>query len=153
MENQAKDSVYRESLRKFFVDLLGDAVYFDKTFMDPAVFKTEPVRWFVVDPGGLEEIDGRFQPSLRIMCCSRRDPECITLSEQVDFIRDALRDDDMPDGCKRIPMVAWNSATSSHDSIGAMQVEKHPRDSGDMPAADQTNYRILTYRLVWVANG
>jgi hypothetical protein len=153
MDDAAKDSVYRESLRKFFVDLLGDDVYFDKNFIDPTVFEKAPTKWFVVDSGGLDGVGGRFEPGLRVICCTRRDPERTTLSEQVDTVRDGLRDATKPDGCRRIPLVVWNSGTETYDTIGGILVEKNPRDSGDMSAPDQSNYRILSYRAVWVANG
>ncbi|MFA5409411.1 MAG: hypothetical protein WC343_11625 [Bacilli bacterium] len=154
MTNADKDSVYRESIRKFLIDALGNSVFFDKTFIDPASFEAPPPCWFVADIGGLDAINGRFEPSLRIFCCTRQDPEQIVMSQKVDLVRAALRDDAMPDGCRRIPAVLWNAATEAYDTIGAMLVEtKNPSDSGNMSAPDHSNYRILTYRLVWVANG
>lgn len=153
MDDMAKDAVYRESIRKFFVDALGNTVFFDKTLIDSSKFETPPPRWFIVDAGGLDVMDGRMEPSLRIFCCTRQDPERIELSRMVDTVRTAMRDDDMPDGCRRIPMVSWNAVAEQYDTVGAMLAEKHPRDSGDMSAPDYSNYRILTYRLVWVANG
>ena len=148
LDATAKESNLKSSLTKYFVDTLETAggyhLMFDTGLSTPDLSRKKVDRWFVVAIGD-SQVSGLSSVNLDIFCCTRRDPEGVSLSAMSDVAFDAVTDTAQPDGRRRI--VLYDNLSSS---VGALLVQKIIK-SKEMEGPEGTKFKILTCNLQWVA--
>jgi hypothetical protein len=151
MNALSKEQNVQSSLKKYFVDTLGEAVTFDTSLSSPdiRVQGAEAVKqWYNVDFGEFGRRD-LAEYMFDIYCLSRQDPEGDELARITDEVIDLLVDSSMTDGMKRIPL--YDISDDPWVQIGAMVVQ----DVWDAPVydlvEDETKVKSLSVRLRWGA--
>lgn len=143
-----QESLYKLSVRKYFTEQLeglrGKPVYFDRQYSIPKDAQgNELTNWVVVGFNGID-IDTISTGMLEVICFSRKDEGGIVLSDLRDTIVDMMIDEDMPDGCRRIPYI-----DATHAQVGGMIGFIDTKDSGVQYGADGTMFKILHLSLKW----
>lgn len=144
----ARESNFRDSLKKFFVDSIetaeGVPVTFDKALNAPNIQGKTVEKWasIVIGPIGFDTLSDAI---IEIYCCTRRDNEGYKLSQLRDKVLGYLVDDSMQDGKKRIDFYQ-SSYSGSWTLLGKILVWDILQ-SGDMIAEDETKYKVLTVIL------
>lgn len=145
----AKERNVKSSLKKFFLDNLGEnAVTFDTSLSAPDIRSQEEnvvTQWYNVDFGNL----GRQTLSeylFNIYCMSREDPEGDNLAVMVDTVMGLLVDSTITDGMGRIPfydtsVVPWVQITS--------MIVQDVVDVSLEETEDETKIKMLSVRLRW----
>jgi hypothetical protein len=148
LDASARESNLRDSIKKFFVDNIqtteGVAVTFDKALNAPLITGKEVDKWVSITFGPIT-LDTMSDVIFEIYCCTRRDNEGYKLSQLRDKVMGYLIDYDMADGKKRIDFYQ-SSYSGAWTLLGKLLVwEILP--SGDMLAADETKFKVLTVIL------
>jgi hypothetical protein len=148
LDPSARESNLRDSLKKYFVDSIATAegvpVTFDKVLNAPLIQDKEAEKWVSIAFGPVN-LETMSDVIIEIYCCTRRDNEGYKLSQLRDKVMGYLVDDTMPDGKARIDFYQ-SSYSGAWTALGKMLVwDILP--SGDMIAADETKYKVLTVIL------
>jgi hypothetical protein len=148
IDNTAKESNIRDSIKKYFVDNLyttdGVPLTFDKYLSTPNVQGKAVDRWVSINFGDmfLSELSTHI---IEIYCCTRKDGEGFKLAQLRDKVYARLTDNTMTDGMAAIPFYR-SRATGSWTSIGSMLVQE-VMESRQFESEDGTKFKILTTRL------
>ena len=153
LDDTARESNVRDSLKKYFVDNLnkssGIDLLFDKGLSTPNIANKAPSkRWVSVNFGQMfrEKMATQF---LELYCCTRDDPEGFKLCQLSDLVLGLLTDPTMNDNFKRIPLYK-SSPTVAWVQIGSFIVTDFT-ESQQFEYADLTKYKIITVTLRWAA--
>jgi hypothetical protein len=145
----AQESNVQSSLKKFFVDVFGDAVTFDISLASPDLRKRGPdaiKRWYNVDFGEFGRRD-LSEYMFDVYCLSRQDLEGVELAKMADTVMSLLVDSSKTDGLARVPL--YDTSKSPWELLTSMVVQ----DVWDAPvlnmAEDETKIKILSVRLRW----
>ena len=148
LDASARESNLRDSLKKFLVDSIttieGVPVTFDKALNAPKLQDKEVDKWvsFVLGPVNLDTMSDVI---FELYCCTRKDNEGYKLSQLRDKVMGYLVDYNMADGKKRIDFYQ-SSYSGAWTLLGKLLVwEILP--SGDLTAADETKFKVLTVIL------
>ncbi len=147
----AKESNVRSSLKKYFVDALGDAITFDISLTSPDI-RTQGTKavnqWYnlVFGEFGRNSLATYY---FEIYCLSRQDAEGTKLAKMTDELMDLLVDNSNQDGTKRIPL--FDTEDVPWEQIGSMVVQ----DIEDVPTIsmveDETKIKVFSVRMRWGA--
>lgn len=143
-----QETLYKLSVRKFFIeqieDTRGKKVFFDRQYSIPKDDSGDELsNWIVVSFNGID-IDTVSTGMLEVICFSRKDEGGVVLSSLRDIIVDMMVDENMPDGCRRIPYY-----TESWEQIGGMLCYIDTKDSGIQYGTDGTGFKVLQISLKW----
>ena len=149
LDPTAREANIRDSLVKFFVDNLktteGIDLLFDVEFSTPDLIEKTINRWVVIN---LDVIDLHLGSiSVRITCCTRKDPEGFRLSQLKDTVMGYLSDTEMTDTMKRIPFYR-SSLTEAWVLLGAFVVQR-VEETGQLRGPDGTKFKELLCQLRW----
>ena len=147
MDASALELNVRRSLKKFFIDALGTTpVTFDTSLASPDIRGNTVSEWLNIDFGVMsrEALSGY---TFDVYCLTRQDPEGVNLARLGDTVFALLKDTEVTDGMKRIPL--YDTAALPWSSIGAMVVQ----DIWDAQVfeiiEDETKVKVYTVRLRW----
>ncbi len=151
----ARESNYKDSLKKFFIDNLsvneGIPVTFDKMLNFPDVFqesfqmRDERVdKWISVISGGILEQTPFITAYPSIFICSRRDPEGFKLAQVRDHVRGYL------EVSRKIAFYRSYSAPIEWDFLTNMTVY-HRGESSQLTTKDGTKFKRMSVILKWAA--
>jgi len=154
LDATARESNFRDSIKKYFVDNLykteGIQLTFDKSLSTPVVQGNEVEKWYAI-------MFGSFNPTvfgdaeITIFCCAKKDSEGFKVAQLRDKVMKYLVDTDQTDCAKRITLYR-SSATDAWASVGTMIVEiPDNAESPQMDAEDGTKFKTITVRLRWAA--
>lgn len=148
LDPSARESNLRDSIKKYFVDNIytteGVTVTFDKALNAPLISGKEVDKWVSVTFGPVS-LDTMSDVIIEIYCCTRRDNEGYKLSQLRDKVMGYLVDSDMADGKARIDF--YQSSYSGAWSLLGKLLVWDILPSGDMLAADETKFKVLTVIL------
>jgi len=148
LDNTAKESNIRDSIKKFFIDSLhtaeGVQVTFDRYLSTPDVRSKSVDRWVSINFGGME-LSELSSHMLNIYCCTRADGEGFKLAQLRDKVYKYLTDNTQTDGMARITFYR-SRADGNWTGIGYFLVQD-VIESQQFEADDGTKYKILTARL------
>ena len=148
LDDTAKESNLRDSLKKYFVDSLytaeGQQITFDKYLTTPNIQGKAVDRWVSINFGGLDMSVLSSYP-LNIYCCTRADGEGFKLAQLRDKVYKYLTDNTQTDGMARITFYR-SRADGNWTAIGYILVQD-VIESQQFEADDGTKYKILTARL------
>ena len=148
LDDTAKESNLRDSLKKYFVDSLytaeGQQITFDKYLTTPNIQGKSVDRWVSINFGGLDMSVLSSYP-LNIYCCTRADGEGFKLAQLRDKVYKYLTDNTQTDGMARITFYR-SRADGNWTAIGYILVQE-VIESQQFEADDGTKYKILTARL------
>ena len=148
LDDTAKESNLRDSIKKYFVDSIytaeGQQITFDKYLATPNIQGKSVDRWVSVNFGGLDMSDLSSYP-LNIYCCTRADGEGFKLAQLRDKVYKYLADNTQTDGMARITFYR-SRADGNWTVIGYILVQD-VIESQQFEADDGTKYKILTARL------
>ena len=149
LDPTSREANIRDSVKKFFVDgLTGKTVTFDKGLNVPRL-SGQPMtvtEWVNVDFGDLD-IQHMSTFLVRVFVCTRQDNEGFKLAQRRDDVFELLTDDTgtYPDNMARI--IFYRSfPTKAWVVIGGMVIQ-NINESGQMEAADETKYKMLTVTI------
>ena len=149
LDDTAKESNVRDSLKKYFVDSLytGENVEltFDKYLSTPNVRGKAVDRWVSVNFGSM---DMGYMGShiLNIFCCTRSDGEGFKLAQLRDKVFKYLSDNTQTDGMARIPFYR-SRADGAWTLLDGGFVVQDVIESQQFEADDGTKYKVLTANL------
>ena len=154
LDPTARESNFRDSVKKFFVDNLykteGVELSFDKTLSTPKVQGVEIEKWYMI-------LFGSFNPNvfgdaeITIFCCAKKDSEGFKVAQLRDKVMKYLVDTDQTDCAKRVVLYR-SSATEVWTSIGTMIIEiSDNAESSQMEAEDGTKFKTISVRFRWSA--
>ncbi len=150
LDPTARESNFRDSVKKYFVDNLYKTekveVLFDRTLSTPKVQGTEVDRWIAVMLGDFD-LGIMGTAILEIFCCTKKDSEGFKLAQVRDKVMGYLIDTTQTDGMARIPLYR-SSATEAWTVVGSMLVQVDS-ESGQMEAEDGTKFKTITVSLRW----
>lgn len=151
MNALVKETNVQSSLKKYFVDALGEKVTFDVSLASPNIRKqgADAIKqWYNVSFGQFGR-QALAEYTLEMFCLSRQDFEGIELAKMSDVLIDLLLDSTISDGMRRISL--FDVSTTPWTQIGAMVVQ----DINEAPvftlAEDETKIKIYSMRLRWGA--
>ena len=148
LDPTARESNYRDSLKKFFVDNIytteGVELSFDKGITNPKAQGTEVQKWVSVDFGELI-MDTLSTGFIRVYCCTKKDNEGFKLAQLRDTVYTYLTDADQPDGTRRITHYR-SRAVGSWTAIGSIAVYIN-NESSQMTASDETKFKYFEVML------
>lgn len=148
LEDTAKESNLRDSIKKYFVDNLyktdGIPLTFDRYLSTPNVQGKAVDRWVSINFGDmfLSEMSTHI---LEIYCCTRKDGEGFRLAQLRDKVYARLTDNTMTDSMAGIPFYR-SRAMGAWTVIGSILVQE-VMESRQFEAEDGTKFKILTTRL------
>lgn len=147
----SKESNVKASLKKYFVDALGNVVTFDTTLASPNIRvqgSNAVKQWYNINfrEFGRQTLAEYF---FDVYILSRQDPEGVKLAENTDTIMDLLVDNTMQDGMRRIPL--YDITKDPWELIGSMVVQDISDDELYLPLEDETKAKVLAVRLRWGA--
>lgn len=148
LDYSLQESLYEMSVRKYFTDYIegvkGKKVFFDRQYSIPKDESGVDLQsWVVVSFDGID-IATASTGILEVICFSRNDEGNAVLTSLRDIIVEMLVDENMPDGCKRVPYY-----NSSWDVVGGMLAYVDTRNSGTQYGADGTNFKLINVLLRW----
>lgn len=146
----AREENVKRSIKKYFVDLLGnDIVMFDKSLSHPDVRTDKTrVKWVIFQFGPYSR-SVMSDYTLTISCMTRKDPEGVELSKLCDQVMDLLVDRAISDGMARIPL--YDTSIVPWIKIGGMTVQETLDSLPFEAPGDETKARIMAARLRWGA--
>ncbi|MFA5394422.1 MAG: hypothetical protein WC346_00200 [Methanogenium sp.] len=147
----SKESNVKTSIKKYFVDALGEIITFDTSLASPDV-RTQGAeavnQWYNLSFGefGRNALATYY---FEIYCLSRQDAEGVKLAEMADTLMELLVDNENQDGQRRIPL--FDVSETPWTQIGSMVVQ----DIEDVPTIDtvedETKVKVFSVRLRWGA--
>lgn len=150
LDSTARESNFRDSIKKYFVDNLyrteGVELLFDRVLSTPKVQGNEVDKWFAIMFGELD-LGVMSTGTLEIFCCTKKDGEGFKLAQLRDKVMKYLIDTDQTDGMARITLYK-SSATEAWTNIGTMLVQVDS-ESRQMEAEDGTKFKSIAVRLRW----
>lgn len=150
LDDTAKESNVRDSLKKYFVDSLvtveGLNVTFDKYLAVPNVQGKAVDRWVSINFGDLmmSELSSHM---LRIMPCTRADSEGFKLAQLRDKVIKYLSDNTQTDGMARIPFYRSRADGNWTLLAGGFVIPQPIHESGQYDADDGTKFKVINVRL------
>lgn len=144
----------RGSLKKFFVDAIGDAnITFDRTLASPDTRELgeDAVDWWINVSFGEMGRNDLADFSIDLYVCTRQDSEGVLLSEKTDLVFSLLLDSTKTDGMKRVPF--YDVSTDPWTELTAMVVQyiyDSPVFDITIPE-DETKVKMLTVLFRWGA--
>jgi len=151
LDPTARETNYRDSIKKFFVDNIkvtsGIALLFDPNLATPRLIghhNQNIDRWVAVNFGTLA-LGYMSEGILSVHCCTRKDNEGFRLAQLRDTVVGYLTDSTATDGMKRIPFYR-SYADQAWTLLGALLVQSID-ESQQLKTEDDTKYKILTVRL------
>lgn len=148
LEDTAKESNIRDSIKKYWVDTLyktdGIHLTFDKYISTPNVQGQTIDRWVSINFGDmfLSEMSTHI---IEIYCCTRKDGEGFKLAQLRDKVYARLTDNTMTDGMAAFTFYR-SRATGAWTSIGSIIIQE-VMESRQFEADDGTKFKILTTTL------
>lgn len=147
LEPTARESNFRDSIKKYFVDSIktteGIPLSFDQTLKKPNLRNKNVMRWVILAFRDMYR-DDLSQAMIDIYCCTRRDNEGFKLAQLTDVVIGYLTDaSDAGDGIKRITFYRSYVPPTPWVSIGGIVVQDIA-ESGQLTAEDETKYKIIT---------
>ncbi len=150
LDSTARESNFRDSIKKYFVDNLykteGIELLFDRVLSTPKVQGIEVNRWVAIMSGDLD-LGVMGSATLEIFCCTKKDSEGFRLAQLRDKVMGYLIDTTQTDGFARI-ILYRSSATEAWTDIGTMLVQVDS-ESRQMEAEDGTKFKTISVRLRW----
>lgn len=151
----SRESNYKDSVKKFFVDGLQTAeqipVTFDKMVNFPDVFqegfrnKDERIdRWVSIISGDIVERTPLITAYPVIYVCTRRDFEGFRLAQLRDTVRGLLEES------RAIPFYRSYAPPVEWELLTYMDVE-HLGESAQLTTKDDTKFKRISVRLKWAA--
>ena len=149
LDDTAKESNVRDSIKRYFVDSLHTAeglqVTFDRYLSTPNLRSKAVDRWVSINFGNMELSELSFY-MLNIYCCTRSDSEGFKLAQLRDKVFKYLTDNTQTDGMARIPFYR-SRADGNWTLLSNGFVVQDVIESQQFEADDGTKYKILTARL------
>jgi hypothetical protein len=146
LDPTAREANIRDSVKKFFVENIqtgeGVPVLFDKTLSYPDLTGKTVTKWVAVRFGDME-IKTMSDITLEVFVCTRQDNEGFKLAQLKDKVLGYLSGG-VTDSFGRIPFYQ-SHATNAWVLLGAIVVIE-VRESPEIPADDDTKYKLLTCR-------
>ena len=150
LDATARESNFRDSVKKYFVDNLykteGVELLFDKLLSTPKVQGVEVDKWVAIMIGDID-LGVMSVGTLEIYCCTKKDSEGFKLAQLRDKVMKYLIDTSQTDGFARIPLYR-SSATEVWTNVGTMLIQVDP-ESRQMDAEDSSKFKIIPVRLRW----
>jgi len=151
LDDTAKESNIRDSLKKYWVDSLytaeGVHLTFDKYLSTPNVVTSKAKdRWVSINSGPME-LSEMSSLMLNIFCCTRADGEGFKLAQLRDKVFKYLTDSDQTDGMARIALYRSRADGNWTQLDGGFIIQAPVIESQHFDADDGTKYKILTPRL------
>jgi hypothetical protein len=149
MNALAKESNVKDSLKKYFVDALGDIVTFDLSLKEPDIRKSGSAaikQWYNVSFGQFGR-NALADYTFEVYCLSRQDTEGILLSVMTDVLFNLLVDSTKTDGMRRIPI--YDTENIPWNLIGAMVIQEIGDNVPFQLPEDETKIKIYSVRLRW----
>ena len=149
LDNSAKESNIRDSLKKYFVDNLykteGIQLTFDKYLTTPNVQGKAVDKWVSINFGDMfmSELSTHI---LEIYCCTRKDGEGFKLAQLRDKVYSYLTDNTQTDGMAGISMYR-SRATGAWTLLSGGMLVQDVMESRQFEADDGTKFKILTTRI------
>ncbi len=150
----SRESNYKDSLKKFFVDFLREQnipVTFDKMLNFPNVFRESFIikeeridKWVSIISGGIQEISPVISAYPAIYLCSRRDNEGYKLAQLRDLVKGVL------DESLSIPFYRSYPEPVEWELIGRMSVF-HLGESEQLTTQDGTKFKRMSLELKWAS--
>jgi len=153
MNPLSKEYNIKSSLKKYFVDILGETVTFDRSLASPDIRtkgNTAITSWYNIKFGEMGR-NALADYSFDLYICTRQDAEGMLLCQNTDTIFDLLIDPTMSDGTKRIPI--YDVSKDPWEQISSMVVQ-YIYDSPVLDITipeDETKIKMLTVLLRWGA--
>lgn len=149
LDPTARESNFRDSVKKFFVDNLETTenipLTFDKGLASPDLQGKTVHRWVGVVFDGIH-LGTMTEYNLRLFCCTRQDNEGFKLAQLRDTVMGYLiNDGSVGDG--KVSITLYRSyANQAWTNIGSMVIQD-VLESGQLEAPDESKYKIITVRL------
>lgn len=150
----SRESNYKDSLKKFFIDFLKEQnvpVTFDKMLNFPDIFQeTFRIRddkvdkWVSVISGGIYESSPLISTYPSIFICSRRDNEGYKLAQLRDLVKGKI------DEGLSIPFYRSYPEPTEWELIGSMTVY-HLGESEQLTTQDSTKFKRMSLELKWAS--
>jgi len=148
LDDSAKESNIRDSIKRFFIDntykIDGIHLTFDKYISTPNVQGKAVDRWVSINFGAMS-LSEMSTHILEIYCCTRKDGEGFKLTQLRDKVFARLTDNTMTDGMAAFTFYR-SRATGAWTPIGSIIIQDI-MESGQFEAEDGTKFKILTTRL------
>ncbi len=149
LDDTAKESNIRDSVKKFWVDslytALGVQITFDKYLSTPNVQGHAVDKWVSINFGDLSLSEMSIH-DLQIICCTRSDGEGFKLAQLRDKVYSLLTDNTQTDGMARFPFYR-SRATGAWTQLAGGFIVQEVMESRQFEADDGTKYKVLTVRL------
>lgn len=154
LDPTARLSNVKDSLKKYFSDNLEGVeqlnISFDPTLNTPPVSQGQIVveSWIQIRELG-KSMGSSSSMQMDFICCTRKDSEGFKLAQLRDKVMGYLTDSNQTDGMRRITFYQ-SRATGAWTVIGGIIIT-NIKESGTLPAADNTKQIILTVTFKWGA--
>ena len=145
----AKEKNIKSSLKKYFVDALGENITFDISLKEPDIRKfgsTVVKQWYNISFGQFGR-NALADYTFEIFCLSRQDTEGIQLSLMTDTLFNLLVDSTKTDGMRRIPL--YDTEQTPWELLGAMVVQEIGDNVPFQLPRDEVKVKIYSVRLRW----
>lgn len=143
------ESFIRESIKKYLIDELvtarSEEVTFDASLAEPNLADVTTNQWVAAHFGPMHRI-GLADFELALYVCTRGDNEGIRLAALSDVVFDIMTDMTKSDGKRRLDLY-----DPSDWSIQGSLLVKEISETAQMDAPDETKFKVLSCRIVWVA--
>jgi len=149
LDDTAKESNIRDSIKKYFVDSIytaeGVQITFDRYLTTPNVQGRAVDKWVSVNFGDMD-LSSLSTHDLSIMCCTRSDGEGFKLAQLRDKVYKYLTDNTQTDGMARFAFYRSRAAGAWTQLAGGFLVQDI-LESRQFDAEDGTKYKVLSVRL------
>jgi len=149
LDDTAKESNIRDSIKKMFIDNLytaeGVQLTFDKYLSTPSVQGHQVDKWVSVNFGDMS-LSELSTHDLTVICCTRSDGEGFKLAQLRDKVYKYLTDNTQTDGMARFAFYR-SRATGAWTQLDGGFIVQNVMESRQFEADDGTKYKVLTVRL------
>lgn len=148
LDSTARESNFKDSIKKYFVDNLetteGVPVTFDKGLSSPDLEDRTVEKWVAVNWGPMQR-GTMSAASLAVHMCTRGDNEGFKLAQLSDKVMGYLSDENSTDGYKRIPF--YQSHHSAPWTQIGMLLVTEVFESAELEADDETKYKTFDVQI------
>ena len=149
LDDTAKESNIRDSVKKFWVDslytALGVQITFDKYLSTPSIQGHQVDKWVSINFGDLH-LSELSTHDLQLICCTRSDGEGFKLAQLRDKVYSLLTDNTQTDGMARFAFYR-SRASGAWTQLDGGFIVQEVMESRQFEADDGTKYKVLTVRL------
>ena len=149
LDDTAKESNIRDSLKKYMVDSLytteGVQLTFDKYLSTPSIQGHQVDKWVSINFGDMH-LSELSTHDLQIICCTRSDGEGFKLAQLRDKVYKYLTDSTQTDGMARFAFYR-SRASGAWTQLDGGFIVQEVMESRQFEADDGTKYKVLTVRL------